>query len=108
MVSSNELHEVLEPYRETDYKGGVLPSDRIVAAKSDGRFVAPTVLLEGTPWSCSVALKAEEMPAFLRTRAGQYRAQGLDVVVMRREPAAPTLSAGPSTARRGVNWPLTR
>ena len=39
IASPDEFRGVADLYRETDYAGGVLPSDRIVVAKSDGRLL---------------------------------------------------------------------
>jgi len=134
IASPDEFRGVADLYRETDYAGGVLPSDRIVVAKSDGRllgayrlvrehdvlvlrgmrvraalrrqgigtrlldalqdieepcYCVPHAYLEGFYGRAGfVSLEKAEMPPFLRTRATQYRAKGLDVIVMKREPAA--------------------
>lgn len=139
IASPEEISEVSELYREAGYTPGVLPSDRIVVAESDGRLVGAyrlarehdVLVLRGMrvhlalrrrgigirlldalqdieePCYCVphaylqgfygrvgfVSLQAEEMPAFLCSRAAEYRAEGLDVVVMKREPKA----AGRST-----------
>jgi len=132
IASPDEISEVSELYREADYTPGVLPSDRIVVAESDGHLVGAyrlarehdVLVLRGMrvhlglrrqgigirlldalqdieePCYCVphaylqgfygrvgfVSLQAEEMPAFLCSRAAEYRAKGLDVVIMKREP----------------------
>jgi len=132
IASPDEISEVCELYREADYTPGVLPSDRIVVAASDGHLVGAyrlarehdVLVLRGMrvhlglrrqgigirlldalqdfeePCYCVphaylqgfygrvgvVSLQAEEMSAFLCSRAAEYRAKGLDVVIMKREP----------------------
>ena len=135
IAGSEELQGVAEFYDETEYSGGILPSDRIVVALSDGRLVGayrlvrehdllvlrgmrvraslrrqgigvrllhaltdfgescycvPHACLEGFYGHVGFALLANtETPGFLLARAAQSRGQGLDVIVMRREPATP-------------------
>ena len=130
-----ELGAVAEFYCDTEYAGGILPSDRVVVATFEGRIVGVCRLarengslvlrgmrvgaglrrhgigarlldaLRDVEEACYcvphaylahlygkagfVTVPAAEIPAFLRVRAEQYRAKGLNVVVMRREPVAP-------------------
>ena len=68
IVGPDELREVLEPRRETDRKGGVLPSHRIVASRSDDRLVGACRLAR--EHGVTVLRGMREQPALRRQGIG--------------------------------------
>jgi N-acetylglutamate synthase-like GNAT family acetyltransferase len=132
-----EREDVARFLIETGYGGGVLPSDRLVAAEQDGRVVGafrlareegvlvlrgmrvredlrgagigrrllgalagleevcycvPHAYLEEFYGGAGFARPPDaETPDFLRERAQRYHEQGLDVIVMRRDPGGSLL-----------------